>query len=473
MDIRTIKVALSIKEKMLENLHIIKELQNNDFKEKIEKLTNQTFSNPTDFIKYKILNFIKNTKYIANIIENDNTYFMNIIGSQSDLHVRDKILEKLIISSQKSNKDNLKLESKNDIQYIIKKIINEKEYSTELINPFNGIKTSFQSFNTNKNNPSTMVLNHSALKQKEFDRSFKVVINKKSCEDLNFNIFEEEKEKNLILEFTIFHELAHASYSQIVDFNNNDNKKEKNADMVSALKVIKNNDFNINETKDFFSLLLKIRSEKANLNIYNILNNYTSITRDHFTEESLLNLKNFLLDDNNLDYIKSIKDAELSTFCEILENHTIKLDEHTEKVYEINKKEIIIKTILEDSDFFKTIKSDYDKAHAFNIKKYSSSTYNQIKKDYPATKDYIDKINRKIINQCMNNKECFNDLFIMHQLRTNCDNYIKNREKPLDPNISNNIKDEFLMYQKNKSNIDLNIDNTTTVRQLSRKLKNI
>jgi len=472
MDIRTIKVALSIKEKMLENLHIIKELQNGDFKEKIEKITNKTFSTPTDFIKYKILNFIKNTKYIGKIIENDNIEFISFINSQSDLHIRDKILERLI-TNQPVDERILKLELKNDIDYILQNIIDKKDFSTNLMNPFNNIKTTINSFHTKKDTPSLLISNNTALKQKEFNKAFRIVINKNIVDKTKFDIFDYKKEEKLMLEFILFHELAHASYSQITRQQYNNNKNEKNSDMVSILKIIKNHDFDINETKDLLSLILKLRTKKAGLNIHNILNNNTEISRVHFTEESLLNLKSFLSNENNLNYIKSIKDFELSTFCEIVESNTIKLDKYTEKETNPNKRVLIIKTIIEDSKFIETTKEDYDKSYTSNIKKCSSFIYSETEGAYTATKDYIDKINRRIISQCENNKNYFNDLYIMHQLRTNFDNYIKTTEKELNIDISNNIKNEFENYQKNKSDIDISIDNSITVKQLRKKLKNI
>lgn len=473
MELNTFKISLSIQDKMLENIHIIKLLQDNEFRKVVEDLTGQKINNIGDFLKYRILNFIKNTKYIKNVIENDNEKFINIVKNLNNLEVRDKVIDNLIKSNNnKNNNETTELKTPEDWKNILLKIKSKESLILNIINPFNNINTSIEFSSMSEKETSFLITNESRLYNKDLNDCFHIYLNKSIEKKVGFNIFDKEQERSLILEFTLAHEFAHASYSQMLK-NNTNNEKEINSDMVAIIKIIKNNDFDVEDSKKLCNFLLKYRSRQATYKEKQDGSGYMTgvpYNRTHFTEEALLNFKN-IINEDNLVYIKNIKDIEISTFCEIFYENSKKLNNYVEKDFNLSERQLVVETILNDPKFFITIKDDYDSSHASGIYKFSDNSFEVIKKNYPATKEYIEKINRNIMSVAKTNRSAFNDLYIIYNLRTNFKKYIEKTENvPLNNTLFNNIKELFDNYKINKDNLKIDIDINTTSKELKNKI---
>ena len=472
MELNTFKISLSIQDKMLENIHIIKLLQDNDFKKVVENLTGEKINNIGDFLKYRILNFIKNTKYIKNVIENDNEKFINIVKNLENLEIRDKLIDNIIEFQKNKNNEAISLKSPEDWNDFLLKIKSKDSLILNIINPFNNVTTSISMSLEKIENTSFLTTNTTKLYNKDLNDCFHVFLNKSTEKRVGFNIFDKEKERSLILEFTLAHELAHASYSQILR-NKTNNEKEINSDMVAIIKTIKNNNFNVYDSKNLCNFLLKYRSKQATYKERQDGSGYMTgvpYNRTHFTEEAILNFKN-IINEDNLDYIKNIKDIEISTFCELFYENSKKLNNYVEKDFNLSERQLVVETILNDPKFFITIKDDYDSSHASGLSRFSYNSFEVMKKNYPATKEYIDKINRNIMSVAKTNRSAFNDLYIIYNLRTNFKKYIEKTENvPINQNLFNDIKEIFNNYKINKDNLKIDVDINTTSKELRNKI---
>lgn len=471
MNLEFLKVSLSIKNRIMENIDIIKMFNENNLKEDLESITELNFKDYKDFFKYRILNFIKSTKIIKNIIENDNKKFINIISVINDLSVRDKILES-IIKDNNSFENCIKLDSINEFNIIY----NSKKEYLSIINPFSELKVDTIIYeNKEKYLTSNILINNSKINERDFNKAFRVKINKDKLKNDKFNLFNEEKSKEIDFAFTLFHELAHAGYSQIIPSDNiNLNKKEKIADMSSIILLIKLNDFNIFESDKLCDFILNKRFSTANYNKKN-LSGYMggfSSTRDHFTEELIINLKNTLKDESMFEYIKKLNNLEISTFSEIFVDSSLSLINYEFQNYNRENKEILIDTILNDHNYIKELKNNYNYSYAIEFSRYSTMKTVDIIKKHPAPEEYIKKVNKLIKSVCINNDEAFKDLVINHQLKTNYENFMKKiNETKINIEFINNLKFVFNKYRENKNLIEISIDNKTSSKELRNKIK--
>lgn len=476
MNIQTLKISLIIKDKILENLHIVNILQNNDIKETLENITGNTFESANDFLKYRVLNFIKNTKYIKNIQENDNKDVLDLIKNQKSLELRDKLISS-IIDSEKNKVDISNCVDINKVRQLLKKNNIKEIERLEIINPFNDLKTTMSASSHSSHNTSFSTLNKSKKNNKELNDIFHIFLNKNIINIGDSNLFKVKDKNDILIDFIFFHELAHSSYCQLLEVNEyEENLNEIDSDLVSIVKIIKENNLNIEDANELCNIILKYRSESSVFmkkpNGVSYMDGISRI-RVHFTEESILNMKDFLRISGNIDYIKSINDKEISSFIQIFNEETKSLNNCTEfKELGTKESEFVLDTILNDSSFFKTMKNDYDSSHASEFSRFTDYSFEDLKRKHPATLDYINKINRNIIVSSRSNKNIIKDFYITHQLRTNFDNYIiKNENKIIDEKSYLNINIKFEDYKKNKENLSVDITSKTTSRQLKNKIK--
>ncbi len=451
MNLEAIKIKISIKNKIEENLHLIKLFKDNDFNSAIINISKEKIKTPQELIKYRILNFIKNTKFIEKKIKEDNKSFIEYLKYEERKHLRDKILEDLT----KENKNN---ESINIDKNFINKINKSSEEFYTICNPFNELSMNLKFYSGDSQDISFLSINNTKIENKEVGESFSIVINKNIKNRVNYKIFNIEEEKNLITLFTVLHECAHSSFTQILK--NEENFKEKHSDLSALLYLIKMNDLDLEDSKKLCDFILKYRSKNFKLK----LENYNSNTiRTHFTEDALLVFKSFLSNDN-LKYIKNIKNKDICAFTEILLENDNKVNLFSD--LDTEKRKVILESILEDPIYFKHIKEDYDFNHAYEMSKISSFSIKELKSNYPATNEFIKMFNKKIIQKCLINNESFQDICINYKLKTDFKNFINSIIVEI--NNDRDIKDKFELYISEKSSLSFSIDNKTTYNQLKK-----
>lgn len=468
MNLQTLKISLSIKDRILENLHIVNLLQNSEIRDIMENITGNTFETAHDFLKYKILNYIKNTKYIKEIQCKDNQDIVQIIKNQEKIELRDTLIAS-IISSEKDKIDVSKCISINELKIILKDPAVLSIDDVEIINPFNDLKIKISS--SNEIEKSFSVSNETKKNNKDFNNTFHIFISKKNKNN------DLRKGDNLLMDFILYHELAHSSYAQILsNYDYDRNSNEINSDIVSIIKIINENDFSISQTNKLCNVILDYRAKTARYdkktNLQSYMDGYANV-RCHFTEESILNFKDFIKVDNNINYIKEIKDADLSSFAQIFHMNTKNLNNCIDIQSTVIKNyDIILETLLDNPLYFKTMKNDYNESHTNDLIGLTNYSEKELKKMNPVTVEYINKMKKNIINASRSSPHVFKDIFINYQLRTNFNNYIfKNENKKI---IENNFSDiilKFENYKNNKSGLKLDIDSKTTSRQLLKKIK--
>jgi hypothetical protein len=451
MNLEAIKINISIRNKIDENLHLIKLFKDNDFNSAIFNISKGKIKTPQELIKYRILNFIKNTKFIENKIEEDNKNFIEYLKYEERKHIRNKIFEDLT----KENKNN---NSINIDENFINKINLYSEEVYNLFNPFNELNINLKFYDGDLKDLSFLSVNSTKIENKEVNESFSILINKNIRNRVNYKIFNIEYERNLITLFTVLHECAHCSFTQIL--NTEENFKEKHSDLSSLIYIIKMNDLDLENSKKLCNFILKYRSKTFTLKLKNYNSNKI---RSHFTEDSLLIFKSFLTNDN-LSYIKKIENKDICVFTEILLESCNKFDLFSN--FEIEKRKILLESILEDPLYFKQLKKDYDFNHAYEMAKISNFSIQELKSNYPATNEFIKMFNKKIIQKCLIDDETFKDIFINYKLKTDFNNFINSVNLEIE-NVKN-IKEKFESYISEKSSINFSIDNKTTYNQLKK-----
>lgn len=451
MNLEAIKISISIRNKIEENLHLIKLFKDNDFNSAILNITKEKIKTPQELIKYRILNFIKNTKFIERKIEEDNKKFIEFLKYEERKHFRDKVFEDLIKEDKKNYSMNI---DKN----FINKINKQFDITYTIYNPFNECNINLKFYNGDNFDKSFLSINNTKIKNKEIKDSFSILINKNIKNRVNYKIFNIEEEKNLITLFTILHECAHCSFSQILK--NEDNFKEKHSDLSALIYIIKINNLDLDNSKKLCDFILKYRSKTFKLKLENYNSNKI---RNHFTEDSLLYFKSFLTDDN-LNYIKNIEDKHICVFSEILLENCTDLDLLIN--LEKEKRKVILESILEDPIYFRQLKDDYDLNHAYEMSKISNFSMKELKNNYPATNEFIKMFNKKIIQKCLIDNESFKDIFINYKLKTDFKNFLNSIN--LEIENTQNVKEKFELYISEKSSINFSIDNKTTYNQLKK-----
>lgn len=460
--------ALKIKSKIEENLHIVKIMKDNNFKEAIEKIAGVSFSTPMDFLKYKVLNYIKYSKYIDNLIKEDNNKVISSIKLEvDDLGLRDSLLSKFI-KTDKENPIISYVNDFNDIEELLNNIESaDDEYSCRLINPFTGLEIkSYFTKTPDKKSNSYMITNFDLLINNKQDEAFIMIINYahlNSNHDINPS---DSKLKKMVFEFTVYHELAHASFSQILnntDYNKT-NKGEVNSDVSAIIKVIKNNNLSIDESLNFCNHILKFRANHAKYydpsgsTSENFLKNYD--VRIHFTEEDLLHLKQFILSNNKM--LKTIPDEDITTFSEILvssfkSNSPLLIEQKSSL-----SNNIMIDSFIENPKFIEAFNDEYQQSYLLQLPKHKRDDTNlsNIKKSCESLKDFFSS-----------NFSLFKDFYIVFNLKYNYDNFVQNNLID-NPNVNKEIIERYSNYRFVKNNNNVEIPCNFTHFELKNKLNN-
>lgn len=119
-------------------------------------------------------------------------------------------------------------------------------------------------------------------------------------------------------DFVLYHELAHAGYSQMVSKPFDITKtfdvechKEKNSDLSAIVELIQLYDLNQEEAQKLADMIIKFRvNSSAERNI----NSYVSDRDEHYTEDAIFYLKKVI--EQDFDRLKTIPDKEIGRYVD-------------------------------------------------------------------------------------------------------------------------------------------------------------
>lgn len=483
-NLQKIKSMLNINEKVKEHLHIVKLMQDENFKTVIENITNVKFDDPLDFLKYKILNQFKYSKYIQNLIIEDNKNIIKTIKYDiDDIGVRDNVLGQFL-SGNVISTDTKTVNSCLDIKNILQQIDNSKlkKVNLTLLNPFNNLEVVSCFDKSSKDAGSYIITYERAIFNRKTDNVFEMYLSYNSLKDVHgFNIFDNKTESEIAFEFTLYHELAHASYGQILNKMDKvyDNKGEINSDISAIIKIIKNHSFDKHDSLKLCDHILKFR---ASLTKYfktaDTANSYfagNNLVRTHFTEEAILNFKKFIVKSN--DMLRNIPDTDIPAFAELfVKNYS---NSNDLVVNQSNNDQSVLKimaeTIINTKDFVNARKRDYAESYLvshfpFQISDNIKDSINNMMNRVPS--EFIEGTNKRLIKQCMKHTFIFKDIYIIHNLKTSFDSFTKNC-LCIDNNDNRHLSliDDYNAYKESRKDNNYVIEDNFTHKQLTTKIK--
>lgn len=175
-------------------------------------------------------------------------------------------------------------------------------------NPFSGFTVPINLISRSKSNKRSYSSFYvSNLYKKDAATLFEIVINDRDI-DNGYVFFRNEY---LTFKTILYHELAHSTLERLR--NESDLFHERVADIVSLIKVLKDEDFNLIEFKHFLKSLIMFRAYSYSYNSY-----YTNkaFLDCHYTINYLLGM--YQLSEANLNYLKAIPDIDLVNYVELL-----------------------------------------------------------------------------------------------------------------------------------------------------------
>lgn len=417
-----------------------------------------------DYLSFRALNIFKNEEEIQRKIQEDNTNLFNAIIKLSP-HLADQYLESFFNLNKSSNRESLIINSSNDIVQLSEDIFDagEGSYDIKVLNPFTGnlIDTRFLSY---EKKPESIIDSSFMLPIKEKEQirdGDKTHIMNISMYDTYFNkdVFTSIKvikPEILSLEFTLYHECAHASFAQMT--NADKNKDEKNSDITAIIKIIKNHDLNQEDSQELCNNIIKYRIKT------NPTNPYLEYTTDnklriHYTTDAILSLKNVI--ETELEEMKKIPDNKISRYS----NFLIELNTKNESVIfgpSDHTKEIdmvVIKKAIDDHH--KEITEDLIEIEG---------EPNQISTWFKEMKE------KEFLDTLINNKILYEDVLIQVKLKENFEeniNVLYQKSLQKNPMIGIELRNIYTEYQTNQDKIKVNISDTFNSKEFSKSINKI
>lgn len=417
-----------------------------------------------EYLNFRALNIFKNEEEIQRKIQEDNTNLFNSIIKLSP-HLADQYLESFFNLNKSSNRESLIISSSNDIVQLSEDIFDagEGSYDIKVLNPFtnNLIDTRFLSY---EKIPETIIDSSFMLPIKEKEQirdGDKTHIMNISMYDTYFNkdVFTSIKgikPEILSLEFTLYHECAHASFAQMT--NADKNKDEKNSDITAIIKIIKNHDLNQEESQELCNNIIKYRIKT------NPTDPYLEYTTDnkiriHYTTDAILSLKSVIK--TELEEMKKIPDNKISRYSNFLielntqnESVLFGLSDHTTQI----DKSVIQKAI-----------SDHYKETTTDIIEIEDET-NQIS-------TWLKELKEKEFEEILfDNKILYEDVLIQVKLKENFEETISILTKKTlqnNPMIGMDLRKIYNEYQTNQENVKVNISDTFNSKDFSKSINKI
>lgn len=424
-----------------------------------------------EYLNFRSLNIFKNEEEIQRKIQEDNTNLFNAIIKLSP-YLADQYLESFFNLNKSSNRESLIISSSNDIVQLSEDIFDagEGSYDIKVLNPFTGnlIDTRFLSY---EKIPETIIDSSFMLPIKEKEQirdGDKTHIMNISMYDTYFNknVFTSIKgikPEILSLEFTLYHECAHASFAQMT--NSDKNKDEKNSDITAIIKIIKNHDLNQEGSQELCNNIIKYRIKT------NPTDPYLEYTTDnkiriHYTTDAILSLKSVIK--TELEEMKKIPDNKISRYSNFLielntknESVLFGLSDHTTQI----DKSVIQKAI---EDHRKEVAEDFIEIDGEKIE--IGDELNQIITWFKELKE------KEFEEILFDNKILYEDVLIQVKLKENFEETISILDQKTlqnNPMIGMELRKTYTEYQKNQDNLKVNISDTFNSKDFSKSINKI
>lgn len=302
-----------------ENLLSIKMLREFSVNEVLETVNEKT--NVIDFLKIKFLNSVKDSELTNMSLKRDNMIILENIYKKAP-HIVDSVFERFFENNgmgmktmpietieDRSNMLALMQEAKDNVKITIK-------------NPFTGhlIGTTLSSFNLNEGQGSAITADPRQYEDAKNINNHTLELSDMSVFTLEVEGFKSIKgipSKQVAFDFVLYHELAHANYSQMSSVSHGDfykeNHHEKNSDVSSLIKMIKEYDLNQEESQSLCDMCIMCR---VNTSKDKEISRYASYTDCHYTVDAVFYLKKVV--EADLDKVKSISDKEIGRYVDFV-----------------------------------------------------------------------------------------------------------------------------------------------------------
>lgn len=385
------------------------------------------FSNPITYLKFKVIDALKDLELSRKIL---GAYFKKQLTKIEDAIenpiIRQQLLEENLFKAKNSN-NYIKLdtfadvsmlheigsqEGKDEVLTAHRTINSNLGTKRKVMNPFSGIVVDLE---MQIDKIHTMHGNRVLIMEKDYhDVNSLHVVQVTTQNDSSFNMSDDLNYNKLVnFEFTLYHELAHASYNQMTKTREEDrNSKELHSDLCAIVKIIKNHDLKPKEALNLCNEVFNYRLDSAVSDQYL---NVEDKVREHFTEIGIVQFTSIL--SKYTDRVKELKDSEISDFIETFIQESQQKDLKILPVME-NKKEFVDQLV---SRFIKeNIGDDFHGVVSFNA--YAANARTKLFEKNPYnTKDLYDDVKKEdiyakmktnMINNVMTNNDILFDVYL-------------------------------------------------------------
>jgi hypothetical protein len=371
-------------------------------------------SNPITYLKFKVIDALKDLELSKKILGSYfKTQLTKIEEAIENPIIRQQILEENLFKAN-NNAKHIKVDSFVDVAILHeigsqegkdKVLTSHRTINSNLgikrqvMNPFSGVVVDLE---MQIDKMHTMHGNRVLTMDKKYhDVNSLHVVQVTTQNDKSFNMSDDLNYNKLVnFEFTLYHELAHASYNQMSKTKPEDrNSKELHSDLCAIVKIIKNHDLTSRDALNLCGEVFNFRLDSA---VHDQYFNVNDKIREHFTEVGIIQFTSIL--SKNMDKVKNLKDNEISNFVETFvqeaQNKELKILPEME-----NKQEFV--TNLVDKFIKENIGDNFHNIASFNA--YAANASSKLFEKNPYNTKYLYDDNKKEIiykkmkNNMMNN----------------------------------------------------------------------
>lgn len=450
------------------------------------------FSNPLTYLKFKVIDAVKDLTLSKKLL---GAYFKNQllrIESAIENPIERKQLLESHLFNVKNDSNHLKVENFNDVVNIhelgkqegVDKVLTaQRTFNQELgvkrniLNPFSDVVMSLE---MQVHKEHTMHGNRVLRIEKEYHNINALHVVQLTTDNKDMFKLNDDKEYNKLInfEFTLYHELAHASFNQMskmTDSYSNDN--EIHSDLCSIIKMIKNHDYTAKESLALCHEIFNYRLNTASNDYYLEVN---APMRTHYTEFGLLQFTSILSKYNN--QVKELKDNEITDFVETFMQEA-QLREQKILPEMSNKKEFV--SNLVENYFNKNMGEDMNNILSFNAYRVNYKKKMFEKKPYKLGDLYndmkkgaiFDDMKNIMIDNLMNNDQMLLDVYLQNRnLAVGQDKlFIESliKQMPEGRKLGEDTFEKFELYKQFKTELKQIEENPIIVKvdQRSKKIK--
>lgn len=388
------------------------------------------FVNPISYIKFKVIDALKDLELSKKILGYYcKAQLTKIEEAIENPIIRQQLLEENLFKA-KNNDKHIKVDSfidvailheigsqdgKDEVLTKYRTINSNLGIKRKVMNPFSGVVVDLE---MQINKMHTTHENRVLIMDKKYhDVNALHVVQVTTQNDRSFNMSDDMNHNKLVsFEFTLYHELAHASYNQMSKTKEDDkNHKEVHSDLCAIVKIIKNHDL---KTTDALNLCGEVFNYRLNSAITEQYFNVNNKVRDHFTEVGIIQFASIF--SKIIDKVKNLKDNEIShfveTFIQEAQKKELKILPEPENKQEFVKK-LLDKFIKENiGDTFHNIASFIAYGENIKAKLFQKNPYNTKDLYDDAKKENIyKKIKNNIFNNMMDNENILIDIYFQNK----------------------------------------------------------